>query len=249
MTWSNPVSWVGDVAPGPGDAIVFPPSATVRGSTNDLPAVFSSLTISPGVLIFAPVRVAGPVTIGPRTLPAGAATSFIETLAHEADLTITVMSEVRIQALRLGGRALRLTGNGTVDASIKVAATPGSVEIAMQDPGTAMLAVNLADQDPSTPAAAAAVPARIISGTAKIGSWSGDIVMNGGALDTGGRLTGRLTVNAGDIRPLSGALGYVVLTPGARWSCTTAVSRCGRSISEAPLSCLAGTQTSGSRTR
>ena len=216
VTWSNPVNWVGDIAPGPGDAIVFPPAAALRSSSNNLSAVFSSLTMAPGVTIFGPVRVAGPVTTG-AYVPPGFSSSFIETLALEADLTITARSDLTIQALRLGGRAVRLAGNSAIGAAMRVGATPGSVEVAMENPGTVTLSANPADQDPGTTAAAAAVPARLVSGTASIGSWGGDIVMDGGALTTTGALTGRLTVNAGDVTPIAGALGDVVLTRGARW--------------------------------
>lgn len=100
--WSTAANWVGDVAPGGGDALLFPAGAARPVSVNDFPAgfVLSGLTIQSGAYQFSGNAFAldGPVTTAP----------------HDSDLTFSLPFQLLPQGITVpavthtGSRALNL---------------------------------------------------------------------------------------------------------------------------------------------
>lgn len=142
--WTTAANWVGDVAPGPGDALVFPAGAARTSNNNDFPAgtTFDSIQFTGSgysisgnqIVLNAGLRAEaniGAVSFGPPLLLSSAQTFFADvgaalTLLPGATLnvngqaltlqdTVAVgLGAIDLQGVVSGPGSLRKTGSGTI---------------------------------------------------------------------------------------------------------------------------------------
>jgi hypothetical protein len=190
--WTTAANWVGDVAPNPGDDLVFPETAQQLTNVNDLPAgtAFGSLQIS-GVnyqLSGNAIALAGGIIFLPPAAAAGMPTVGLP-ITLTADQTFHG-GAVYSGPLNLNGHALTLTANGTLAGDISGA---GSVNFSQSSDV-------VSGHDTYT-------GPTVISGAFVTvnGSIAGPVTLQSGFLNGSGSV-GDVTVTAGLLGQLVGAI-------------------------------------------
>jgi autotransporter-associated beta strand protein len=185
--WTSPQNWVGDVAPQPGDDLVFPATALQQTATNDFPAgtAFHSIHISGtgwtlngnAVSLAAGISTSNASGANTVTLP-------LTLTAPQTFLSGTAASDLVLSGATIDNGGFALTVSGPGDAFFSGGAIVGIGGLVKNGPGQFILG----DTAPNT--------------------YTGGTTVNGGSLllngTAGDAVPGPLTVGGGSVGPTTG---------------------------------------------
>lgn len=127
--WTTATNWVGDVAPSPGDQLVFPSSATVQNITNDFPAgtAFESIHVYSEYILSGAA-----ITVRAEIVGAGSNIVYLP-ITLGGDVTISSRYDLFLRGgLNLNGHRINVVGSGAVGlASLTGSAPSPAVRVTM----------------------------------------------------------------------------------------------------------------------
>jgi autotransporter-associated beta strand protein len=213
--WSNPFNWVGNLAPNPGDVLVFPPAAARAVNTNDFPSPTSFYGFTLGgsdyFLFGNPITLSGGInatnTTGTNTLLMN-----LQLPGNAFISCLTPPTSVHLQGVLGGPGGLTKEGPGTLRLEGSAANTysgltlvnAGTLELGKT--GTPAVHGNLTVGDgmggPDVDVVRLTAPAQIDFGSAVTVRYSGLLDLNGF-----NNTFGSLTILGGDVNSGTATLG------------------------------------------